>query len=189
MSERCEGAGMVEVLVALLVLSVGFLGIAGLQVAAKRSNHEAMQRTSALVLVRDLSERMRANPVGLGGYLNSGLGGGSLAEPAAGCSRARPCSPGEMAARDLHEWERMLDGTGGEVDGGGANSNGLVNPRACISGPPGGGAGRYRITVVWRGLSALSVSEEDDRCGMGQGLYGEEDALRRVLSLALFIAP
>lgn len=189
---------MIEVLVALLLLSVGFLGVMGMQVAAKRANFAAVQRTSALVLAHDMGERLRANPQGLQDYLTAGVGGGSLTEPLAGCSRARPCSVGDMAVWDLYEWQQALDGVAEQRAVAGVDTavGGLLDPRGCISGPAGGGAGLYQVTVVWRGLPWVGGEtgggvgrSSDTDCGSGLNLYGEDEQLRQVFSLTLFITP
>ncbi len=71
---RSAGIGLVEVLVALLVFSVGILGVTAMQLAAKRSGYEATQRSIATSLARDIIERMRSNPGQLPGYVVSDLG-------------------------------------------------------------------------------------------------------------------
>lgn len=60
-----RGVGLIEVLVALLVLSIGVLGYAGLQLRALDSTDEAQFRTQAVALGTELMERMRSNPLGI----------------------------------------------------------------------------------------------------------------------------
>ena len=55
-----HGATLIEVLVAIVVLSIGLLGLAGLQMTALQSNHSAYMRSQASVLAADLSDRIRA---------------------------------------------------------------------------------------------------------------------------------
>jgi type IV pilus assembly protein PilV len=63
MSRRHQaGVSLLEVLIAVLVLSVGLLGIAGLQTANMRNTQSAHQRTVAVLLAVSMSERIRANP-------------------------------------------------------------------------------------------------------------------------------
>ena len=57
------GVSLLEVLIAVLVLSVGLLGIAGLQTANLRNTQSAHQRTIAVLLASSMGERIRANPV------------------------------------------------------------------------------------------------------------------------------
>lgn len=58
---RQRGATLIEVLIAIVVLSIGLLGLAGLQVTSVQSNHSAYQRSQASLLANDLADRMRAN--------------------------------------------------------------------------------------------------------------------------------
>lgn len=60
---RHRGSSLIEVLIAMLILSVGMLGFAALQTQAMRTNYEAMQRARASSLAEDLFDRMRANTV------------------------------------------------------------------------------------------------------------------------------
>ncbi|EPF93075.1 hypothetical protein GCM10025882_06070 [Acinetobacter gyllenbergii] len=57
-----HGVGLVEVLVALVLLAIGILGFIGLQLKAIDASAEARQQVLALTIARDLAERMRANP-------------------------------------------------------------------------------------------------------------------------------
>lgn len=56
-----QGVGMIEILVALLVLAIGVLGFSFLQMRAIDASHEAMSKLQAMNLARDLSEKIRAN--------------------------------------------------------------------------------------------------------------------------------
>ena len=57
-----QGFTLVEALVALVVLSVGLLGIAGLQLIGLKANKGSATRTQAVYLAYDIIDRMRANP-------------------------------------------------------------------------------------------------------------------------------
>lgn len=59
----CSGFTLVEVLVAIVILSIGVLGAVGMQVAAMQSNKEVRVQAVANSLARDLAEKMRSNPV------------------------------------------------------------------------------------------------------------------------------
>ncbi|WP_439859698.1 type IV pilus modification protein PilV [Pseudomonas sp. MBLB4136] len=56
-----QGATLIEVLIAIVVLSIGLLGLAGLQLTSMQSNHSAYYRSQATLLAYDLADRMRAN--------------------------------------------------------------------------------------------------------------------------------
>ena len=56
------GMTLIEVLVALLVFSVGMLGVAMLQLSALKHTDSAMRSTQVSFIAQDLLERVRANP-------------------------------------------------------------------------------------------------------------------------------
>ncbi|MEC8056440.1 MAG: type IV pilus modification protein PilV [Pseudomonadota bacterium] len=62
------GVGLIEVLVALLLLAIGVLGFSVLQVRAVDASQEASDRSVAMNLARDLAERIRINKTGLAKY-------------------------------------------------------------------------------------------------------------------------
>lgn len=57
--------GLVEVIVALVILAIGVLGFIALQIRALEASNEALNRIQAMNIARDLAERIRANQVGL----------------------------------------------------------------------------------------------------------------------------
>jgi type IV pilus assembly protein PilV len=57
----CAGFSLVEILVALLVVGVGLLGLAGLQAIGARTGQSAQHRTLASIAANDLAERLRAD--------------------------------------------------------------------------------------------------------------------------------
>lgn len=59
-----KGVGLVEVLVALLLLAIGVIGYAALQLRAVEASSEAMTRSQALLVMRSLTESIRANVAG-----------------------------------------------------------------------------------------------------------------------------
>jgi len=67
------GAGMIEVLVAIVILSIGLLGLAGLQTAGLKSNQSASFRSTASILAYSILDSMRANrtSAGEGSYNHS----------------------------------------------------------------------------------------------------------------------
>lgn len=63
-----QGVGLVEVMVALLLLTVAILGYTALQGQAIKSTNEAYERTQSLVMMRTIAEKIRANPAGIETY-------------------------------------------------------------------------------------------------------------------------
>lgn len=60
-----QGVGMIEVLVALLLLAIGVLGFTALQLRAVDATNEALYRVQAMSIARDLAEKIRINPYAL----------------------------------------------------------------------------------------------------------------------------
>ncbi|MEZ5491487.1 MAG: type IV pilus modification protein PilV [Gammaproteobacteria bacterium] len=187
--QRQLGIGMVEVLVTLVIISVGFLNMAALQTTAKRSNFDAVQRTTAVMLAHDIVERMRANPGVLETYLTNGVGGGTLGAPARDCGAGVQCTPLQLAVFDLYEWEQAIDGVSESriISGTLTQTGGLANPTACVTGPAGGGPGIYTITIVWRGLAELSNTSASP-CGALSGSFGAALEFRRILAFNSYIS-
>ena len=99
-----SGFTLVEILIALLVLSIGLLGLAGLQTAGLRANHSANLRTQATLLAYDMTDRMRAN--------REGYEDGDYDDPTAqqhsDCGTVSGCTPAQMAAQDRYEWDERV---------------------------------------------------------------------------------
>lgn len=66
-----QGVGLIEVLVALLLIAIGILGFAALQLRAMDASNEAAERTFAINIARDLAERIRVNKIELAQYKTS----------------------------------------------------------------------------------------------------------------------
>ncbi len=84
-SKNLSGFTLLEALIALLVLSIGLLGLAALQANALKLNHGAYNRTQATFLVQDMMDRLRANRIAAQeGRCNVGMGdqitGGGLCQ-------------------------------------------------------------------------------------------------------------
>lgn len=183
-----SGFSLIELLVALIVFTIGLLAIAGLQTVSKQANYESLQRTTAAQVANGMLEDIRTNGGGIDTYLAAGdLGGGSRgAEPAPNCTSGSECNAAEKATFDLWVWEQMIDGNL-EMNAGTA-AGGLVLPTLCIGGPLVGGAGTYQVTIVWRG-SASITNVNASLCGLVSGNYGAQNVLRRVVEITTFIDP
>lgn len=89
---------MVEVLIAILLLGVGLLGLANLQMLGLRNNQSAFHRSLALHYAMDMAERIRANPAG-DYHLRSG--------GTADCINS-VCTPAQMVGYDMTQWSNSL---------------------------------------------------------------------------------
>lgn len=177
-SPRCStkrlsnGAGLIEVLIATLVLSVGILGYVGLQLNAKRLNFEAIQRTTATYLAQNLLERMRGNPNSLNEYVVADLDPGVLTEPTPNCTTAT-CTNTQLAAFDMWEWDQLLEGS--------TVSGGLINPMACVT-----NTGNFlTVTIVWQGKTELDQTNAPD-CGNDN--FPDAPDMRQWITLNTFVA-
>jgi type IV pilus assembly protein PilV len=137
MKTHIRGMTLVESLVALVVLSVGMLGIASLHLTSLKTGRTALTRTHAVNLVNDMGDRIRANPMARDAYDTSDY----AAPPAThNCVVTSNCSTQELAEDDLSRWlaqvATTLPGAGvAEVD----------FTAAAAAGRPD----RYRIRVTW----------------------------------------
>jgi len=80
---RVAGFTLVEALVALVVLSIGMLGIAALYMETLRAGRSALYRTEAVSLAADLADRIRANRAPADAYTGAGLNAVAVADLAA----------------------------------------------------------------------------------------------------------
>lgn len=98
-----QGATLIEVLVTLLVFSVGLLGMAGLQSMSLKANHSAYYRSQATFLAYDIGERMRSNRESAldGDYDDADFPDNDEENEVAG----------ELYERDLAEWRNQLAST------------------------------------------------------------------------------
>jgi type IV pilus assembly protein PilV len=104
-NRKQTGVGMVEVLVALVVMSVGMLGIAGLYVTTLQAKTTSLSRMKAVNLAYDIADRMRANPAGVasGSYLLATAGTTTNTDCA-----TTTCTAAQMAASDLFQWNAQV---------------------------------------------------------------------------------
>ncbi|QXW26272.1 type IV pilus modification protein PilV [Acinetobacter johnsonii] len=97
------GVGLVEVLVALVLLALGVLGYTALQLRAVDATGEALNRSQATLILRGLTESIRANPDGQGSYPAAVQGYLGLGKKTAApkCLNSA-CIPAEMAKYDAY---------------------------------------------------------------------------------------
>jgi len=99
-----RGFSLIEVLVAVLIVAVGILGVAGLQVVSLQQNRSALIRAEALQLGNDILDRMRANP--LTSYAPVGV---DDAPPSAKNCVTSSCNRDEMAEYDIAQWKCSIN--------------------------------------------------------------------------------
>jgi len=203
-SSHQSGFTLIEVLSAVVILSIGLLGIAGLQAVAKKANADAIQRTTATMLAYDIIERMRANKDNLSTYVinndapftdsNATNANGDDVSSATTCGHANSsdtttCTPQQMVLYDLNRWRDAIIGATETLSG--ANTGGLVQPSACIVQQSSGGTpvpGAYTVAIAWRGKSPLS-NPTASTCGEATGFYDKnsgDNVYRRLLTIDFY---
>ena len=144
---RQQGFSLVEVLIALIIMSVGMLGIAGLYVQSLQAGRTSMFRHQAVALAGDVADRIRANPTARATYENAaGADNGCVAMGA-------DCTAEAMALHDVFLWKQQAGNTlpGSAATGGGDVTVGFDDTVV----PP-----LYTITVSWEepGITATDVN-------------------------------
>jgi type IV pilus assembly protein PilV len=157
---RVRGTSLIEMLVAILVLSFGMLAMAGLHASSLKLGKMAQYRAVAQQLADDYADRMRAGMVGLTqvqaaaaaqAYLyqqDYDPNGAVPAIPA--CVVANQCTSAELAARDQARWRNVARASlpGGSL---------YVQPMAA-------GSSVVEVSVVWRDPQAGANAETGGEC-------------------------
>lgn len=106
---RSHGFTLIEVLIAVLVLSLGLLGLAGLQATSLKANTSAAARGQATLVAYDIIDRMRANrDAALAGAYDNALGTAPTSGGTDCQANGATCSANQMAAYDLNQWKCLL---------------------------------------------------------------------------------
>jgi type IV pilus assembly protein PilV len=146
------GFTLIEVLISVVVLAIGLLGMAALQMNGLRNNQSAYFRAQATQLAYDMADRMRTNIVeardaASGGTYNNG------ASTTNNCATGA-CTTAQMTGYDFSEWNAELtaqlpSGTG----------------RVCIDGTPNDGTFALPACDGVGTVYAIKVWWDDDRSG------------------------
>lgn len=190
---RSAGFSLIEVLVAIMILTIGLLGLAGLQARAHTAEVEAFSRARALLLVNQMADRIAANRVDAQSassvYDTATVFGVPSLDPdaefgvgAGDCSGLATTSPDLVANRDLCEWHEALRGV--SASGSETNVGALPEVQGCIDQVPAAAPAplQYVVTVAWAGRGAFGTPPADRTCGQGAIL---PEASRRVVSVVV----
>lgn len=96
------GFTLLEILIAIVIFSIGLLGIAGLQVKGMRFTQGSQLRAIATAQAENMADRMRANGAGMDTGLYN-IRGAMPVTSTADCSNAT-CTPAQLATYDLVTW-------------------------------------------------------------------------------------
>ncbi|MGP4843814.1 type IV pilus modification protein PilV [Marinobacter sp. 1Y8] len=96
-----SGFGMIEILIAVLILAIGLLGMGSMQTTGLQQTTEARNRSQAVFLAQDMLERVRANRAAVASYA---LAAGN----APACNTAFAIDNSAVDANDQAEWKNAL---------------------------------------------------------------------------------
>ncbi|MGQ0618551.1 MAG: type IV pilus modification protein PilV [Panacagrimonas sp.] len=137
--QRLRGFTLLEVLIAIVVISIGMLGVAGLQLAAVRSNTQSYERSQATALAYEMADKLRANRIAASeGAFNLE----PFEEKTARTCIGEVCDKDDIAAFELERWVQRIN---------------LVLPEAatasitqvCVTDIPCLERATYTIRVMW----------------------------------------
>ncbi|MFN7097209.1 MAG: type IV pilus modification protein PilV [Gammaproteobacteria bacterium] len=143
--QKYQGFSLIEVLVAVVILAIGLLGLAALQISGLRYTADANMRYQATIQAVDMADRMRANMAGVnnGNYNNiSGIGSNP------GCI-STSCSPSGMAATDAYQWNTT-------------NSQVLPNGTGTVT----QNGNLYVITITWIEPTGFGAATQNQNFSM-----------------------
>ena len=196
------GFTLIEVLVALLVLTIGLLGLVGVQVVSQNAELESYQRAQAMVLMNDIVDRINANRKAATCYAITtsssagtpyigATGSGQYNTGSFSCS-ALATNPTAVATAqtDVQLIEQMLQGAGEATSGNRIGA--MIGARACIGFDTASQS--YTVAIAWQGVTQTFSPASWDatinpaiarNCALN--LYGT-DSQRRVVWTTLLVA-
>jgi len=145
---RQTGVSMIEVLLAVFILAVGFLATAKMQALGVRNAQAAYIRSQASFLTKDMADRMRANIKGVqAGYYNQFDTNDSFYTQSScvTASSSTECTPTQIAQNDLAEWTSYINPQNPETMQPLLISGDSVTARGTVTLDNN----RYLITLVW----------------------------------------
>lgn len=150
MRRAVRGVSLIEVMVAILVFSIGVLGLALLQIRGAQFTREAGSRSTAIALARSLAEAMRANPDGAlpKGAPSAYLYDGTTTYTNDDCNVTDLSTPQKMATRDLACWRLAIDRS---LPTAASGVPATVTSNASL--------GTLVITVSWAGVADSASSD------------------------------
>jgi len=165
---RQHGATLIEVLVSIVIASIGLLALAGINAASVRYGKLSQYRATATLLATDITERMRANSmtaavltadypngykyiVDLAGQAGIASEAAPAGVPAGQCmSSSETCTPAQLAGADMWNWRKRV-------------RDQLPSGSVWVE-PDAGAPGAFDMWLVWRD-AAVGATDEQVRTG------------------------
>ncbi|HOV56728.1 MAG TPA: type IV pilus modification protein PilV [Rhodanobacteraceae bacterium] len=140
---RSRGFTLLEVLVAVLIFSLGLVGLAGLMVISVKTNQSAYLRTQAGFVAQSIADRIRLNRAAGPQNYNGTYSQATVAgDPCAGAS---PCTPAAVVTRDTrYVWSNQIASL--------PNASGTVNCVGALRDPTliaSPFTGQCTVTITW----------------------------------------
>lgn len=154
-NRRSRGFTLLEVLIAVVILGVGLLGLAGLLMVSVRTNQSAYLRTQASFLAQSMADRMKANSFAVwGGGYNATV---PTASGNAGTNSVCPCNANQIAARDLWWWSQeihtFLPNAGARI--------------GCVRNPAGLPTPTQNFRVTYDGICTITMTWSESTLNVG----------------------
>jgi len=157
---RQRGVGMLEILITLLILSIGFLAVAKMQVQGMRFSQSAYIEAQAYFMITDMMDRMRSNADGVrSGFYDGKSTSATAVNP--NCT-VNYCNEQSLAYQDIFDWSAMihpLRGTPAFVPA--LPSSDTVQASAQIESLSGN---MYRLTAQW--IERIGNSEKPQQLSL-----------------------
>lgn len=177
---QLRGTSLIEVLVTIVITSVGLLGLAGLQGRLQISEVESYQRSQAVILLNDMVSRIQSNHRVAATYVTASPVGVGMTCPVTTSSSTRQ-------QVDAAQWCIALQGAAEKF--GGANAGAMIGGRGCVESLPNN---QYLVTVAWQGQAPLAAPPSSVACGANlydtAGTSCTSDVCRRAITSIVQIA-
>ncbi len=174
------GTSLIEVLVTVIITSIGLLGLVGLQSRMQVSEVESYQRSQALILLNDMASRIETNRRFAASYVTVNPIGVGMTCPTTTVNSTR-------AAIDEAQWCVALQGAA-EISNN-AKAGAMIGGRGCVESLP---SNQYLVTVAWQGQLPVSAPPQSVACGRNlyntSGTNCTQDLCRRVITTVVQIA-
>ncbi|MBU5616827.1 type IV pilus modification protein PilV [Psychrobacter sp. TAE2020] len=158
------GVGLVEVMVALLLLAVAILGYSALQGQAIKATNESFERSQSIVIMRNIAEKIHANPFAIETYQTNINNVDTVTAPSIQCGLdgaavTTLCTPVQFAEAESYKIKANLQ-----------NYDFQIQMHPC---PNTGGNGAdvtsnimfsYCLISAWGNTTATVGSDEDTDC-------------------------
>lgn len=106
--QRQQGVTLIESMIALLVISIGLLGIAALQITAMSQNTSSLNHSQAVWIAYNMSDRVRANMTDFNNYAGIDTNNTYNQDCMSG-----PCTDAQMTVADASDWGNLIAGLPG----------------------------------------------------------------------------